>query len=90
MSVDDYAERSAAQRAWWQAQNGQQSGDPAKLARALLAIAGQEPPPRRFITGNDVIALAGQKIAELRAQIDFSRDLSVSLAFDVEQPGTRT
>jgi len=90
VSVDDYAERSAAQRAWWHAQNGRQSGDPAKLARALLAIAGQEPPPRRFIAGNDVIALAEQKIAELRAQIDFSRDLSVSLAFDVEQPGTRT
>jgi hypothetical protein len=61
---------------------GRQSGDPAKLAQALLAIAGQEPPPHRLIAGNDAIALAEQKIADLRAQIDYSRDLSVSLAFD--------
>jgi hypothetical protein len=66
------------------AQTGQQSGDPAKLARALLTTAGQEPPPRRFIAGNDALAPAEQKIADLRAQIDASRDLSVSLAIDVE------
>jgi NAD(P)-dependent dehydrogenase (short-subunit alcohol dehydrogenase family) len=88
-SIDDYAERSAAQRAWWQAQDGHQSGDPAKLARALLAIADQNPPQQRFIAGNDAIALAEQKIADLRGQIDTSRDLSVSLAFDVEPPGTQ-
>jgi NAD(P)-dependent dehydrogenase (short-subunit alcohol dehydrogenase family) len=34
VSVDDYAERSAAQREWWEAQDGKQSGDPAKLAPA--------------------------------------------------------
>src|SRR2546422_5863842 len=28
-SVEDYAERTAAQQEWWKAQNGQQSGDPA-------------------------------------------------------------
>ena len=36
LSIADYAERSAAQRAWWEAQDGQQAGDPDKLARALL------------------------------------------------------
>ncbi len=34
-SIEDYAERTAAQREWWKAQNGQQAGDPAKLAQAL-------------------------------------------------------
>ena len=38
-SIEDYAERNAAQREFWESQNGQQSGDPAKLARALLTIA---------------------------------------------------
>lgn len=33
IAIDDYAERSAAQRLWWQAQDGQQAGDPDKLAR---------------------------------------------------------
>src|SRR6266571_2618744 len=34
LSVDDYAERDAVQREWWEAQSGQQPDDPAKLARA--------------------------------------------------------
>src|SRR3954464_10230252 len=65
-SVSDYDERRAPLVAYWKSQNGQQTGDPAKLAQALLAIAGQEPPPRRFIAGADAIAGAEQKVAELK------------------------
>ena len=82
VTIDDYAERSAAQRTWWQAQDGRQSGDPDKLARAILAIADEQPPPRRFIAGADVIALAERKIDELRRQIDAHRALSTSLDVD--------
>ena len=57
------------------------SGDPAKLARALITIASHEPPPRRFIAGADAIATAEQKVADLKAQIDANRALSTSLAF---------
>src|SRR5881296_186407 len=32
-SIEDYAERNAAQREFWESQNGQQPGDPAKLAQ---------------------------------------------------------
>ena len=81
-SIEDYDERRAKQLEFWKAQNGQQSGDPAKLARALITIASQEPPPRRFIAGADAIATAEQKVADLKAQIDANRDLSTSLAFD--------
>jgi NAD(P)-dependent dehydrogenase (short-subunit alcohol dehydrogenase family) len=83
VSIDDYAERSAAQREWWKVQDGQQSGDPAKLAQALLTIASQDVPPRRFIAGADAIALVERKIAELRADIDTYPDLST--AIDVDQ-----
>lgn len=83
-SIEDYAERRAKQLEFWKAQNGKQSGDPAKLARALLAIASQEPPPRRFIAGADAIATAEQKVVDLEAQIKANRDLSTSLAFDEE------
>jgi NAD(P)-dependent dehydrogenase (short-subunit alcohol dehydrogenase family) len=90
-SIEDYADRTAEQLKWWQAQSGQQGGDPAKLARALVAIASEEPPPRRFIAGADAIALAEQKVADLKAQIDAYRDLSTSLAFDeLESAGSAT
>jgi hypothetical protein len=67
---------------YWKSQNGRQSGDPAKLARALMTVANQNPPPRRFIAGADAIAGAEQKIADLKAQIDANRELSTALAFD--------
>ena len=81
-SIKDYDERRAKQLDFWKAQNGKQSGDPAKLARALITIASQEPPPRRFIAGADAITTAEQKVADLKAQIDANRDLSTSLDFD--------
>ena len=81
-SIADYDERRGPLVEYWKSQNGQQSGDPAKLARALITIASQEPPPRRFIAGADAIATAEQKIADLKTQIDANRDLSTSLAFD--------
>lgn len=82
VSIGDYAERSAAQRAWWSSQDGQQPGDPAKLAAALLEIAAQDPPPRRFLAGSDVVALTRTKIEQLREDIDSNSELSASLTYD--------
>jgi NAD(P)-dependent dehydrogenase (short-subunit alcohol dehydrogenase family) len=81
-SIEDYAERNAAQREFWESQNGQQSGDPGKLAQALLTIADEAQPPRRFIAGADAIAQAEQQVARFQAEIDAFRDLSSSLALD--------
>jgi NAD(P)-dependent dehydrogenase (short-subunit alcohol dehydrogenase family) len=81
-SIQDYDERRAKMLEFWKDQNGKQSGDPAKLARALITIGSQEPPPRRFIAGADAIGTAEQKVAELKTQIGALRGLSISLAFD--------
>ena len=81
-SIADYDERRGPLVEYWKSQNGRQSGDPAKLARALITIASQQPPPRRFIAGADAIATTERKIADLKAQIEANRDLSTSLAFD--------
>ena len=81
-SIEDYAERHAERVQWYEAMNGQQAGDPAKLARALVTIAGQEQPPRRFIAGAYAFAIAEQKAKDLQEQADAYRDLSTSLARD--------
>jgi NAD(P)-dependent dehydrogenase (short-subunit alcohol dehydrogenase family) len=81
-SLEDYADRTAEQLKWWEGLNGQQPGEPAKLAQALLTIADQEQPPRRFIAGADAIGFAEQKIADLQQQIETNRELSTSLAHD--------
>ena len=79
IAIDDYAERRATLIAAWTAQNGRQSGDPAKLAQALVSIANEEPPRRRFIAGADSIASTEQKVADLQADIDLNRERFVSL-----------
>jgi NAD(P)-dependent dehydrogenase (short-subunit alcohol dehydrogenase family) len=81
-SIEDYTERNAAQREFWEGMNGTQGGDPAKLARALLTITDEERPPFRFIAGADAIAQAEEKLAERQQQIDAYRELSSSLALD--------
>jgi NAD(P)-dependent dehydrogenase (short-subunit alcohol dehydrogenase family) len=81
-AIDDYADRRAAQIEWWTAQNGRQSGDPVKLAQALVTIASEDPPRRRFIAGADSIVSTEQKVADLQADIDVNRERFVSL--DVE------
>src|SRR3954464_9560552 len=81
-SIADYDDRRGPLVEYWKAQNGQQSGDPAKLARALITIASEKQPPRRFIAGADALATAEQKLADLKAQIEAPRELSTSLGFD--------
>lgn len=81
-SVSHYDERRAKQLEFWNAQNGKQGGDPAKLAQALLTVVDQARPPARFIAGADSIATTEQKIATLQRQIAAFRELSTSLAFD--------
>jgi NAD(P)-dependent dehydrogenase (short-subunit alcohol dehydrogenase family) len=86
-SIAEYAERHAARVQWYADMNGQQAGDPAKLARALITIVSQEQPPRRFIAGADALAIAEQKVKDLQEQIDAYRDLSTSLALDTVETG---
>jgi NAD(P)-dependent dehydrogenase (short-subunit alcohol dehydrogenase family) len=88
--IEEYAERNAAQRAFWESMNGTQGGDPAKLAQSLLTLTELEQPPRRFIAGADAIAQAEQQVARFQAEIEAFRDLSSSLAIDeVETPRPR-
>jgi hypothetical protein len=68
--------------AYWGSMNGKQSGDPAKLARALVTIASQSPPPPRFIAGADAIGTAERKIVALEEDIESNPQLSMSLDID--------
>jgi NAD(P)-dependent dehydrogenase (short-subunit alcohol dehydrogenase family) len=82
LSIDDYAERTAETIPAWQAMNGQQAGDPAKLAKALVELAGSDEPPRRWVAGEDAVEGVEQKARLLLTQVDAHRELSTSLAHD--------
>jgi NAD(P)-dependent dehydrogenase (short-subunit alcohol dehydrogenase family) len=79
-SLDDYAERTEQTVAAWNSMSGQQAGDPAKLAAALVGLAGEENPPLRWVAGADAIAIVEQKANDVLAQVDAHRELSSNLA----------
>jgi len=81
-SIEDYAERAKQTVAAWNAMNGQQSGDPTKLADALVQLASQDEPPLRFAAGADAVGAFEQKAKDLFAQADAYRELSSNLAHD--------
>jgi NAD(P)-dependent dehydrogenase (short-subunit alcohol dehydrogenase family) len=80
LEIDDYTERNAAIRPWWQSMNGKQEGDPAKLAAALVQIVDRNDPPVRWVAGTDAVAAVEQKARDLLAQVDAYRGASTSLA----------
>ncbi len=55
LSIDDYAERTAQTKPAWQAMSGQQSNDPAKLAKALVTLVDSGQPPLRWVAGADAL-----------------------------------
>jgi NAD(P)-dependent dehydrogenase (short-subunit alcohol dehydrogenase family) len=81
-SIDDYADRTQQTIAAWKAMNGEQGGDPAKLAHALVQIVALDEPPLRWIAGADAVTAVEQKAHELLAQADAHRELSSSLDHD--------
>jgi NAD(P)-dependent dehydrogenase (short-subunit alcohol dehydrogenase family) len=81
-SIEDYAERTEQTVAAWNGMNGLQGGDPAKLAKALVQLAGQDEPPLRFAAGADAVSVFEQRAKDLLAQANAHRELSSNLALD--------
>jgi NAD(P)-dependent dehydrogenase (short-subunit alcohol dehydrogenase family) len=81
-SIEDYAERTTQTITTWKGMNGQQGGDPAKLAAALVILSDSGALPLRFVAGADAMAGVEANLQTIKAQIDAHRDLSASLVFD--------
>ena len=80
-SIEDYADRTTATVQAWQSMDGQQGGDPAKLAAALVDLVALDDPPVRFAAGADAVQTFETKANTLLAQAGAHRELSSSLAF---------
>jgi hypothetical protein len=78
--IDDYAKQSREIVAAWSSMDGKQSGDPEKLANALVHLAGLKEPPARFAAGADALQTFEAKASALLAQANAYRELSSSLA----------
>jgi NAD(P)-dependent dehydrogenase (short-subunit alcohol dehydrogenase family) len=81
LRIDDYAERTEQTTEAWKSMNGQQGGDPAKLAQALVTLSDSADLPLRFVAGADAMGAVEQNLATIQRQIDDHRDLSASLSY---------
>lgn len=81
-SIDDYAQRTRETVTAWSGMDGKQGGDPAKLADAIVQLAGLDEPPVRFAAGSDAVQTFEAKANALLAQADAYRQLSSSLVHD--------
>jgi NAD(P)-dependent dehydrogenase (short-subunit alcohol dehydrogenase family) len=77
-TLDDYAARSAEIRAYFGEHNHRQAGDPARLARTLVALAADANPPLRFMAGADAIEMATSKLKAVSEEIAKWYQLSIS------------
>ena len=83
LEVEDYAERTAQTIEAWKGMNGLQSGDPRKLAQALVTLSDSGDLPLRFVAGADAIAGVEKNLAAIQGQLDAHRELSASLTYEV-------
>lgn len=80
--TEAYKERRQQNEKGWSGMAGTQGGDPKKLAQALIKIAAEAKPPKRFMAGADAVESVKGVAAELLAQNEAYVELSSSLGID--------
>ena len=83
-TIDDYASKTRETVATWKKMSGLQGGDPAKLAKALVQLAGAAEPPLRWFAGADAVDAVEKKARLLLALAGAHRELSASLGHDAK------
>jgi NAD(P)-dependent dehydrogenase (short-subunit alcohol dehydrogenase family) len=78
VQIDDYADTAGARRASTLATYGQQPGDPARAADAIITAVEAEQPPLRLLLGKAAYDIASARLDSLRAGFDQWRDLTRS------------
>jgi len=81
-ALDDYAVSAGAMRATATSVNHSQPGDPAKVAQAIVMIAGHPDPPLRLQLGPDCVERVEEKLRTVRAELDQWRTTAMSTGHD--------
>lgn len=79
--IDDYAETAHMAPRLLAQHAGQESGDPARAAQAILQIAGAADAPLRLLLGADALHYAMRKMGQMTTEIGDWAALSTSISF---------
>jgi NAD(P)-dependent dehydrogenase (short-subunit alcohol dehydrogenase family) len=77
-SIADYDALFDPVRKAREEKSGKQLGDPAKAARAILAVIEADAPPTHLLLGSDALQLVRGKLADLGRDLDAWEEVSVS------------
>jgi NAD(P)-dependent dehydrogenase (short-subunit alcohol dehydrogenase family) len=81
-SIADYEGAGHAAQRIMADHAGHEPGDPAKMAAAILAIAGADDPPLQLLLGADAVGYATQQLAQTQAELGKWAKLSLSTGFE--------
>lgn len=90
--IDDYHDTVGAVRNFAAGANGQQPGDPQRLAEAVIQLVDAPTPPRRLPLGADTVRRIEQKHREVEIELSQWRVLALSTGFmnDIEDTEATT
>jgi NAD(P)-dependent dehydrogenase (short-subunit alcohol dehydrogenase family) len=80
--IADYADTAGKRRKEHDTAHGNQPGDPAKAADALITAVESAEPPGLLLLGTDAVTAAGSVLDARRAELEAWRELSTSTDFD--------
>lgn len=79
--IEDYAESSGETRNWMDKEDGNQQGDPAKAATAMIEAVNSSQPPLRLVLGSDALEIIRNKIDSVSQELDRWETTTVNTAF---------
>ncbi len=79
--IDDYASTAGAFRQAIKSGSGHQAGDPARAAKAMVAVFEAEQPPLRLLLGAQAYGRAMERLAELDENFKTWKELTLSADF---------
>ena len=80
--MSEYAETAGPTRAYVETGGGSQAGDPAKAARAIIAVMSSAKPPLRLVLGGDAIDNIRERLAGLQDELTQWEDLGRATSLD--------
>jgi NAD(P)-dependent dehydrogenase (short-subunit alcohol dehydrogenase family) len=85
--LDDYSASAGQVRDLVPSTDGQQPGDPAKAAQAILAVVDAAEPPLRLVLGTDALEHITAKLDRVHADLAAWEQLSRSVAYQPQPAG---
>ncbi len=79
--ISDYAESSGKTRSFIQEENGQQPGDPASAAKAMIQVVEASEPPLRLVLGADALGSIRDKMSSVAKELDNWESTTTGTAF---------